>query len=366
MTSTIALSFWQKKQAALLYHFASFDYLKGLYERIRELEDYANAILSKSSAEGRDKLLHDARWGNRDTSENWSNHAWSFLADFGLSVVKDMANRQSNIYDITGAKQCARGIAEFSLQWMTTTEQKQFDEMLESTVHYAMYIDKTMNAFYRAGRWTDFGFVIAWMEHATHFKNLPQFRIQEHITCKTGEVPPKTGVYISTDYPDGSLQFAWNGDENGKLRECSIFNDLGKRALAYVGRSKLWVDGDAMLEFVQKNLNSPELLEDSYFAESHTPELAPSLVARNAFTSASSKWCYLELVEDEFEQVYTEAEQLPVTQRRFESGEICEVSGFYFTPASSGSRRHFQAGDSFPKLDSAYGKTIWQRDDNQG
>lgn len=364
MTSSV-LSPWKKKQAALLYHFASFDYLKGLYERVHQLQDYAEAILGKSRDEGRDKFLRDARWGDRDTGENWSNHAWSFLADFGISIIKDMADRQSNIYRITGANQCARGMAEFSLHWMTVSEQEKFDEMLDSVVRYAMEIDYTMNSIYRAGRWTDFGFTMAWMRHASHFKDFPKFKLQEDITCKTGEVPPKTGVYISTDYPEGSLQFAWNGNDYGKLRECSIFNDLGKKALAAVGRSKLWVDGDAMLGFVQQNLTSPELLSDSYFSKSHTTVLAPSLVARNAFTSAPSNWCYIELVEGEFEPVDTEPDQAPVSsQRRFAFGEVCEVSGFYFTPAS-GSRRYFQAGDIFAGSNSDYGETIWQWDEKQ-
>lgn len=365
MNSPTALTSWQKKQAALLYYFASFDYLQGLYEKVHQLQDYADSVLDKSRTEGRDKFLRDARWGDRDTSDNWANHGWSFLADFGISVMKDMANRQSNIYSITGANQCARGIAEFSLQWMTPTEQKKFDEMLESAVLYAMYIDKTMHTLYRAGRWNDFGLTVTWTSHASQFVNFPKFRVRENIIGETGKVPPKTGVYISTEHPNGSLQFAWNGNEHGKLRECSIFNSIGKKALASVGRPKLWLDGDAMLDFVQKNLDAPELLEDSYFAKSHTPVLAPSLVARNAFTSAPSKWCYVELVEGEFEQIDTQPEQPTFDQRRFESGEICEVSGFYLTPAASGSRRHFQAGDSFPRLDSVYGKTIWQWDEGQ-
>lgn len=365
MTSTVVLTSWQKKQAALLYYFASLEYLKGLYERVHQLQDYVDTILDKSRTEGRDNFLRDARWGDRDTSENWSNNAWSFLADFGLSVMKDIANRQSQIYCITGANQCARGMAEFSMQWMTHSEQERFDEMLESAVRYAMYIDNTMNTFQRDGRWDDFGFIEAWIKHSPQFTNFPKFRIHENIIGQTGKVPPKTGVYVSADYPDGSLQFAWNGNEHGKLRECSIFNNLGREAFAAVGRSKLWLDGDAMLEFVQKNPNAPELLEDSYFAKSHTPVLAPSLVARNAFTSAPSKWYYVEPVDGEFEQIDTEPDQpLALSQRRFESGEVCGVDGFYFTPAT-GSRRRFHAGELFPGLDSAYGKTIWQWDNKQ-
>lgn len=366
MTSTTALTAWQKKQAALLYHFASFDYLKGLYELVHQLQDYADAILDKSRYEGRDRFLRDARWGDRDTSENWSNHAWAFLADFGLSVLKDMANRQSQIYSITGANQCARGMAEFSMQWTTLTEQEKFDSLLESVVHYAGYIDKTMDKSHRAGRWNDFRLAMAWTEHSSLFTNLSVFKIREDLVSETGKVPPKTGVYISTDHSEGSLQFAWNGDEHGTLRECAIFNNLGKSALAAVGRSKLWLDGEAMLRFVQQNLNSRELINDSYFAKSHTPILAPSLVARNAFTSAPSRWCYVELVEGEFEPI-DEKKDIPESEqrRRVESGNRCDISGFYFSPASLNSRRHFKEGDIFPSLNSTYGNTIWQWDEKQ-
>lgn len=297
MTSIHTLTSWQKKQAALIYFFASYDYLQGLYERVHQLQDFADGILDKSRIEGRDRFLGDARWGTRDTSENWANNAWSFLKDFGISTMRAMADRQSEIYHITGANQCARGMAEFSMQWTNAEEQQAFDQMLESVAYYAGYIDSTMDKSHRAGRWNDFRLTMTWVSHSAHFVNFPSFRVRDDIATETGKVPPKTGVYMSTDHPEGCLQFAWKGDEHGKLRECSIFNNLGKDALSTVGRSKLWVDGDAMLGFVQQNLNSPELLEDSYFAKSHTPVLAPSLVARNAFTSAPSKWCYVELVE---------------------------------------------------------------------
>lgn len=365
MTTAKILTQWQKKQAAMVYFFASYNYLEGLYERIYQLQDFADGILEKSRIEGRDRFIRNARWGERDTSENWSNGAWSFLRDFGISTRRAMADRHSQIYHITGANQCARGMAESSMQWTTVEEQQTFDQMLESVADYAGYIDSTMDRSHRAGRWDDFDFTVTWALHSAHFINFPKFRIREDIVGDTGKIPPKTGVYLSTDHPDGSLQFAWNGDEYGILRECSIFNSLGKDALATVGRSKLWVDGNAMLGFVQQNLNSPDLLADWYFAESHTPVLAPSLVARNSFTSAPSKWCYVELVEGEFEKLEDEADPLTFIEQRFEAGEECTMNGFYFTPASTDSRRYLHTGEIFPALNSAYGKVIWQWDQHQ-
>ncbi|CAN7144681.1 hypothetical protein [Massilia sp. LjRoot122] len=365
MTSNKTLTTWQKKQAALLYFFASDEYLKGLHERVRELQRFVDGILDKSREEGRDRFLKDPRWGDRDTSENWSNHAWSFLADFGLSVARHIADRSSEIYHVTGAYQCGRGMAEFSMQWTLPVEEEKFDEMFASISKYARYIDDTMEKGQVDSRWDDFGFALAWQEHASTFPRLPKFRIREDINCEHGKIPPKTGVYISSEYPDGALQFAWNGNEYGELLECSIFNDLGQKALATVGRSKLWLDDEAMLEFVQKNPNATELTDDPFYAEDFTPDLAPSLVARNAFTSAPSKWYYVEILEAESEEIGTEIDQSAHEERRVEAGKRCEISGFYFSPASSGPRRFFTQGEVFPKLDSAYGNTIWQWDEKQ-
>lgn len=359
------LTTWQKKQAALLYFFASDEYLKGLHERVRELQRFVDELLDKSREEGRDRFLRSSQWDDRDTSENWANHGWSFLADFGISVARHLADRTSEIYHVTGAYQCGRGMAEFSMQWTLPAEEAQFDAMFASITEYASYIDDTMEKGQIDGRWQDFGFALAWQKHASMFPQLPKFRVREDISCRTGEVPPKTGVYVSSEYSDGALQFAWNGNEYGELLECSIFNDLGRKALTTVGRSKLWLDEEAMLDFVQRNANAPELTEDPFYSESFTPDLAPSLVANNAFTSASSKWYYVELLEGEFEEIDTETDQPEHQEQRVEAGKHCKTSGYYFSPASPGSRRFFGQGDMFPKLDSAYGNTIWQWDEKQ-
>ena len=47
---------------------------------------------------------------------------------------------------------------------------------------------------------------------------------------------------------------------------------------------------------------------------------------------------------------------------RCEGGEACPKSGYWITPAKSGSRRYFQQGTSMPEVVSDYGSTIWQWD----
>ena len=89
--------------------------------------------------------------------------------------------------------------------------------------------------------------------------------------------------------------------------DCATFNDFGKAALAATGRGKLWVDGKAILDFVRANLSHPDIRSDSSFEGDPTEDLAPSLVARNAFTSQPSRWYYVEVLNGEFEPLDVEA-----------------------------------------------------------
>ncbi|WP_460844285.1 hypothetical protein [Noviherbaspirillum agri] len=370
MRKTLVLTPWQKKQAALLYHFSSLDYLKGLQTLVNNLITFIDPTLDLAKVQNRDSVLVDKRWGNRDTSENWSSNAWPFLKDFQLSTSKAIANRAFEIYGITGVYQCARGMSEYSMQWTTPDEQNQFDEMFDSIYSYAHYIDNTMQKSYRTSRWDDFNLSIAWQEFKERFPQLPKFQVRTDIEGETGKLPVRTGVYIPQDDPHGSLQFAWAGGGRGELIESATFNDVGLNAFNTVGRKDLWVDGDKMLAFVQANKNDPRLLSDSFFGDSQTPELAPSLIARNSFTSRPCKWYYVELIEGEFEDIAIvddSDEPVAPTQNRLriEGGKPCPQTGYWFTPAQSSSGRHFKEGEKMPTIDSDYGATIWQWDPAQ-
>jgi len=365
MTQTFTLTPWQKKQAALLYHFSSLDYLNGLRDRVNALKSFAEERLEKSRSEGRDRFLRSAQWGDRDTTENWADNAWPFLADFQTSVATAIADLPSEIYHVTGASHCIRGISEFSLQWTTADEEKYFDQLLADIYAYASNIDYTMQKRYGVSWWDDFCLTKAWVEQSGKLQRIPKFNVLIDVASENDALPARSGVYASIDDPHASLQFAWKGGRGGRLIPASSFNELGLAALSAVGRKRLWVDQLAMRDFVCANLSNPVLTDDPHFEGSPEPELAPSLVARNAFKSSPSRWCFVELVPGEFEPVEEDKDDFhpfsPENQR-FGAGETCTTSGYYFTPARLDSRRWFTAGDIFPHTDSAYGKTIWQRD----
>lgn len=55
----------------------------------------------------------------------------------------------------------------------------------------------------------------------------------------------------------------------------------------------------------------------------------------------------------------------PETRLGIHAGQACPESGYWFTPAKAGSRRHFKQGETMPDLGTAWGSTIWQWDDQQ-
>lgn len=368
MAQNISLTTWQKKQAALLYYFSSLSYLEGLREKVYQIKSFAESKVNQSRIEGRDRFLRSAQWGDRDTTENWSNCAWQFLADFQQSVAQDISDRSSNIFHVTGTHQCAHGLSEYSMQWATVDEEKQFDAMFAELSNYARKIDSTMQKSYQVSWWSDFELALAWVDHASAMQTIPKFRVLPEVISGTDQVPPRTGVYVAVDDPHASLQFAWNGSPNGKLIPSSTFNDLGLAALAAVGRSKLWIDEAAMRDFVLANLSNPDLASDEYANNSLSLALAPSLVARYAFTARPTRWCFVEIVEGEFEPIEEVESSMPFATwatRRFQAGDKCQNSGYYFTPARLQSRRWFEHGEAFPDVESSYGKTIWQWDTQQ-
>jgi hypothetical protein len=363
-TNNVPLSQWQKKQAALLYHFSSLAYLRSVKDRVDALMDFAANTLDKAARENRDGGLKSRRWGNRDTSQNWGDNAWAFLADFQQGLAKDIANRSIEAYSVTGRNHCARGMAEFSMEWTTLDEQARFDQIFAEASARASNIDLTMNRVGPVSKWTDYSLAVAWKENAHFFPKLPMLRVRQDVFAETGVVPVRTGVYFCADDPNASLQFAWTGGGGGKLLASSTFNDLGEAALAAVGRPRLWLDEQAMLDFVMAKQNHPGLRSDSFFADSQIPALAPSLVARQAFTARACKWHYIEMIHDEFEEIMDDENPAvgAASGARFAAGASCPMAGFYFTPARLDSRRYFATGEVFPEEASGYGATFWQFD----
>jgi hypothetical protein len=303
MTIPVELTLWQKKQATLLYYFASLAYLRGLQQRASNLIAFIDPTLDLAKAQQRDTFMIDQQWGTRNTSQNWGNNAWPFLADLQMGIARDIANRPFEIYGVTEANNCGRGMSEYSMQWTTPAEQKNFDAMFEELSLYAMYIDKTMDKADTASRWNDFRLTVTWKKFKNLLPLLPKFRLRTDIVGESNNVPGRTGVYISQDDPHGSLQFAWTGGSGGELLECPTFNEIGLDALSAVGRRDLWLDDQKMYSFATSDKYIGRFKKEVIWDSVPEYDLASSAVARAAFTSRPCKWFYVELIDGEFEDI---------------------------------------------------------------
>lgn len=359
------LGAWQRKQAAMLYHFASLDYLKGLHRLVSDaMNGFIEPLLSAAKAQGRDTVLVDPRWGTRNTVANWSNNAWPFLKDFQASLVKDIAGRAFERYATSGANDCFRAIAEYSTQWATVEEEKAFEAIVRKISDYANHIDQTFDDYYDS-RWSDFGFRYAYTEFARQHPRIPRFRVRTDVTGETGKTPIRTGVYVSQDDPNAALQFAWVGNGGGKLRPSKTFSAIGLEALENIGRDALWVDGEKMFRFAMTSQWAEIFRPTVYMLGQEHRDFASIAISDEAFVDRPCKWYFVEIVEGEFEDTTQQAPASADLQERVIGGEACRKTGFYFTPAHTNSRRLLTQGEIAPAFDSRYGKTIWQWDSKQ-
>jgi len=365
------LSLHQKRQATLLYHWMSLDYLKGLKTLIDALIKGTDVTLELAKLQGRDELLTNDRWGVRDTSTNWSTFVFPALEDFRKSMIWHIAQMANEVYGFTGAYQCGRMINEFSSLWMTQEEEEKFKAQWEEVYRYASKHD------YAAGKGgnrslNDRDMVDEWGLNAAQFPRLPKFRVRTDVEGVTDKRPQRTGVYLPQDDPNGTLQFAWTGDAEGRLVESQTFNEFGLRLFAAVGRNAIWLDAAKMASFALDAIARDPTLDTGPYTRDDIlkqPEVAHSAMAFPSFTTRPCKWYFVEMIDGEYDEEQEEAASSTsnaVSERiRCDANEPCPREGYWFTPAQANSRRFFKAGEVMPEFKSGYGLTIWQLDEKQ-
>lgn len=365
------LSLTQKRQATLLYHWMSLDYLKDLKALLDALIDGVNVDLALAKAQGRDQVLTNERWGVRDTAANWSTYAHPALEDFRQSTIWHLAARANQEYGKTGADQCSRMLSEHSSLWMSPDEEERFKKQFDLVYHHAQFIDFAAGAGGQRTQLNDHTMVLYWAEFQHLFARLPKFRVRTDIEGSSGDLPVRTGVYVAQDDPYATLQFAWTGNEDGILGNAMTLNDIGRRVAAAVGRESLWVDGQKMANYAVDAFKRGELTNYAWYkpGDESDPDKAPWIIRKSSMTSRPCKWYFVEMIhgelDDEAGTSSVTDDKTSVERLRCESGHPCPREGYWFTPAQAGSRRHFKAGEVMPEVGGDYGATIWQWDENQ-
>lgn len=351
----------------MLYHYASTDSLRRLHAAVTGMIDgVVNPLLELAKRQNRDAVMTSDRWGERDTSGTWANNAWPFLKDLQRSLAKDIALRAFDQYKLTATNENLRAAEQYSMLWASDEEEERYQAAVKLINHLAHPIDSTLYDR-EESRWSDFAFMSDYPSYHLEQPLRPTFRIRTDISGRTGEVAPRTGVYISADDQHAALQFAWEGKTGCKLRLATTFNDLGLAALHYVGRPGLWTDTLKMFEFASQPQYWGIFRDKLSINGKIYGDLAPSVVAQSAFEAKPSIWHFVEQVdgEDVDSGLVWEDAFDHTGPTRLAAGDQCKVSGFYYSAANPDSRRYFQAGETMPSLETDYGDTYWQWDNRQ-
>lgn len=307
----IQLTSWQKKQCALLYTLSSDGFLQHLNAKVEAMLATATNAAELATRQGRDEVLRDARWGERDTVANWKIHGWPFLLAFRDAMAQTIAARSDQVYATPDFNYLARGFAEYSLNWSTPDEERDILAALDEVGGIISTLDGMIATDGEARAWDDAVLTRYWHLFADNLKKLPRFRVRSDVSVASFKAPPLTGVYIDCDDPYATPQFAFAGHPSGYPRHATTFSYLGHRALRHVGRLDLWRDPVRMLAFATSGGVARDFADALESADKRGDIMAIDAVRAKAFWSRKCTWTYVEILADEFEETADCVDDMP-------------------------------------------------------
>lgn len=353
----IELNPWHKRQATLIRHFTSIEYMQGLLSRIDDFVRRVDMMLDERLPT--DPVgLAVGNWNSTDTAAHFSTYAFPALQEFRETTAKMIAMRANEFYFAGGENQCSRMLDEYghSMLWATPEQEKYFTKEIERIFRYAGMITLFTR---RPATASDFSFSIVWGYGQTDRSRIPRFRVRTDIVGRSGEVPPRTGIYVCKDDPYAVLQFAWTGGY-GELGPARTFNEFGRHVLQRIGRDGLWDDKEGLWKILEENRHVAEF-GWSDVQRSGIAHVA-SDVAGECFEGRPCEWYFVELVEDEYEEIdgtYAGTGSASVQPGRVSGGKPVPMSGWWYSPAQ-GLRRYFKQDEVFPSVaGSDWGDTFW-------
>jgi len=293
----LTLSLQQKRQAVLLYHFSSMDFLDAIICRVRALAAFTDQTLHYAVRVERDKAMRAHGWAEGHLAANWSTYAHPMLRDCLHALVGQKQMRATEWYDIAGVSGTLIGMSHFSMNWTLPEEEEKFRELSRDAVAPAFKLDSTINRC-----WTDLGMESSWVLHKSDIRKFPKFRIRTDVEGESGKRPVRTGVYVPKDDPNGTLQFAWTGNTGGALDFCETFSDLALEYLSIVGRDNIWRAPNDAARNKGRVEPTDEYFDDwcRAFKKMQFPDYISSRNKR-AFVERPCKWYFVEQIAGEFE-----------------------------------------------------------------
>jgi hypothetical protein len=305
----------------LLERYTSVEYfceLRDTWEAmVKHLESCLGRFMQKLPKNYRAKPLPeqpDAVWGNR-VLPNFRNTLQGLHTGYILLTHGDLRG----LSYAWGPKSDFKGQMDFWSGWMQRADENVYGEFLCKAVTLASNICRTERAGWGPldlskydEQWGPLNAPARW----------PSYRIQKEIFVATGQKLERNGIYVP-DLESSCAEFLYIGYETAPAAKVHV----GMRPLLHPTTGEKYAE--------------EPMLEDR-----------------------DCTWYLVERVPDE--QGDAQIDPVPEAHHlRVPAGEVCPETGFYFTPAKMESRHLFQKGDVMPGVDSEYGRTIWQWDNNQ-
>ena len=353
----VELNPWHKRQAALIQHFTSLAYLESILSRAENLIAMADAMLEER-AHLDSAGIALANWSQTSTAGHFCVHAYPALVEFRDGLVESIALRAYEKFNVAGENQCSRMLTEYapSMIWATHEQESAFKAEAESVFRYAGGLSRFTK---RPCVADDLVFWLLWNEGHIDGARIPRFVVRTDVVARTGEVPPRTGIYVPQGDAYGALRFAWTGG-HGALGSVRSLNEFGEQVLRRVGRQGLWGNAAELYRILDENRHLDEWGWSDIKVD--TMQYAAGPLSHEMFTERASEWYLVEPIQGEYEEIdgsYAGAFSQATRQGRIAAGQSVPTSGWWYSPAA-GERRYFKRGDVFPAIaDSDWGDTFW-------
>ncbi|HSD40072.1 MAG TPA: hypothetical protein VLC92_21410 [Rhodocyclaceae bacterium] len=298
----------------LLERYCSLERLEKLRDTWRAMLDHAEDMMARYMQ----RLPHDLR--NRPSYEQpdfvWGGRVLPNFRDTANALEDACVKRAGGDYEAlaraVGVTGDVRGFNDgYSSDWMDEVQPGavvKFDTLFIEASRLAWPIDITTGGTWGPGELTvEYDKIVK--EPLSPPSSWPIYRLNQKVQMRSGDRTPQSGIYL----PD--------------------------------------IDGGFPTLHVKHERKVRGEANEAKIANGYLP----------------CTWTLVERVADSGGEVPGQEawRQIEAGYLRSAAGEPCPQAGFWFTPAKVNSRRHFKQGDVMPDMDSLYGATIWQWDEQQ-
>lgn len=314
--------FLNSQELFLLERYTSAEYFCELRDTwaqmVEHLENCLGRFMQNLPKDYRARSLPeqpDVAWGNR-VIPNFRKTLQSLNSGYILLTHGDFEGLTCS----WGPESDFKGQMDYWSGWMSQADDNIYGELLSKAITLAGNISTTEGAEWAPFQLAEYGDYLGPLNPPALW---PKYRIQRNVSVATGKKLEQSGIYVP-DVERSCAEFLCVRYETAPAAKVRV----GMRPLLHPTTGEKYAE-------------------------------EPIVEERDC------TWYLVERAPDERDGVQTDPSS-GVQHIRVPSGEPCPETGFYFTPAKTDSRRLFQKGEVMPSVDSAYGRTIWQWDSNQG